>query len=328
LQPDDALAIQRALEVLQRHSAGAAPSLTVRELFEKYEPWYNANHKGWKSAFASRRNNLLEFFAAIPASTITLTHADEYRKTRATAAAATRNCELATLRSCFGWSVKRRLVAFNPLAGMDMEPTPNARTAFLDEAGFARLLSATASPMARALFVLAFDTGMRREELRDLKRVNVDLEARLVRLGDADCKNGSGRIVPLTERAVETLRTLPTWSAYVFSMDGGPVGKSTIHEWFSTARTRSGIPAAMTFHGLRHSAATLMRRRGVPWPLIKAALGWKSDVAARRYQNYSAEDWVSLRERMDAGIAEEVRKGPQRAASPAGVTSEKNQVAK
>ncbi len=310
MNPADLLTLQRALEVLQRQSLAENPGPTVAELYAPYDAWYKSCRKSYRSAFIPRWRQLLPYFEAMHASQVTLVHVDAYRASRVKAAPATRNCEVAALRSCFIWAVKRRLIPTNPIVAMDKEPARNQRTAFLDEQGFARLAAAAPNPMARALFVVAFDTGMRRGELIGLRRDAVDLEARLIRLGDADCKNGEGRIVPLTDRAVDVIRSLPAWSAYTFSMTGGPVARSSVHEWFAFAREKAGLPAAMTFHGLRHSAATLMRRRGVPWPLIKVALGWKTDVAARRYQQYGDDDWASLRERMNGGIATEGRKPP------------------
>lgn len=314
MNSDDARAIQRALEILQKASTSAEPSITVAELHAQYEPWYRATHpKSYKSAFVPRWRNLNKFFGKLPAASLTLVHADAYRKERAKAAPETRNCELSGIRALCAWAVKRRLLRFNPFTGLELEPARNQRTAFLDEDGFSRLAAAAPNPMSRVLFTVAFDSGMRRGELMNLRRVDVDLEARLVRLGDADCKNGTGRVVPLTKRAVAALSELPTWSPYVFSITGGPLKKTTLHKWFAVAREKSQTPANVCFHSLRHSAATLMRRRGVPWPLIKVALGWKSEVAARRYQNFNEDDWASLRERMDSGIETERRKPALRA---------------
>lgn len=313
---DDALAIKRALEVLQRHSSNAAPTpVIVRDLWEKYEAWGLRERRHWRSTQATHWTHLAPFWGALDVSTITHEHADAYRaaRTKQPCAAATRNHELSSMRACFAWAVKRKLIGMNPLSGMEQERMANTRTAFFDEAEFNRLCAAAPHPMARAVFVVAMDTGMRRGELVELKRAAMDLDARLFRLGDGDVKNGSGRIVPLTERAVDALRELPTYSTHVFSHNGHKVGKSTLNDWFRYARDKAGLAKKLTLHSLRHSCATLMRRRGVPWPLIKAALGWKTDVAARRYQQYNADDWASLRDKMNAGISTETRKPPLRA---------------
>lgn len=305
-----------ALELVRRAlGANAPPALAVGELWTKYAEWGRRSRKSWASSQAVHWNHLQPAWGTRVVSTITHADVDAYRRERSEdgCAPATRNRELSSLRACLNWALKRRMIPTNPLAGMEQEAEHNARTEFIDEAAFRRLLEAAPNPMARALFIVAMDTGMRRGELVGLQRADVDLDARLLRLGDADVKNGSGRIVPLTDRAVDALRGVPAWSRFMFSFTGRPIGASTINDWFRAARERADLPAKLTFHGLRHSCATLMRRRGVPWPLIKAALGWKTDVAARRYQQYAADDWEQLRERMNAGIVAETRKGPLRA---------------
>lgn len=313
--------LRETLASLQQQlaEAEAAPAITVAALWARYEEWggprpsgAHGARKGWKEAQAPHWRHLEAHFAALPVSAVSLATADGYRDARRRdgCAAATRNHELSSMRACFSWAVKRRLIPLNPLAGMEQEPMRNQRTEFLEEPQFARLLAAAPNPMARVLFLIGYDTGMRRGELRDLRRAVVDVEARLIRLGDGDVKNGDGRMVPLTDRAIEALATLPSWSPWVFSVDGGPIGLSTINDWFRAARDKAGLSPKLVFHSLRHSCATLMRRRGVPWPLVKAALGWKTDVAARRYQQYNANDWSQLRDRMNDGIATETRKGP------------------
>ncbi len=314
LKPADLQAIRRALEVLQRQETATA-STTVAALWAQYEAWGLRERKGWRAAQAVHWKRLEPSWGLLDVAGINLTQVDAYRtlRTRDGCTPATRNRELSSLRACFAWGVKRSLVTFNPIAGMEQERENNQRTEFLDEAAFARLCAAAPNPMARALFVVAMDTGMRRGELVELRRASLDLEGRMIRMGDGECKNGEGRIVPLTERAVDAFRELPTWSTYVFSASGTAIGKSTINDWFRAARDKAGISRSITFHGLRHSCASLMRRRGVPWPLIKAALGWRTDVAARRYQSFNADDWTSLRERMNEGISTETRKPPLRA---------------
>lgn len=304
------------IEALQRKLGAGRESPTVNEIWEKYAEWGPRNIANWKQGQRIHWGHLQSFWGERRVGDLTLADADAYRVFREAQGknkGSTRNREMSSMRACFTWAAKRRLIPYNPLAGMEQEPESKGRTEFVDEAGFQRLAGCAPNPLARALFIIAFDTGMRRGELCDLVWDAVDLEARLIRLGDGDVKNGTGRIVPLTDRAVETMRELPRWSRFVFSYDGGTIAKSTANDWFRAARKKAGLPDDFKFHSLRHSAATLMRRRGVPWPLIKSALGWKTDVAARRYQQYSEADWSQLRALMNAGITEETRRPPLRA---------------
>ena len=297
----------------QRLGASALPSPTVREVWAKYAAWGERNRKHWYSGGRVHWKHLEGPFGDRQVSTLTLSDADAYRTTRTKRKAGTRNRELSSLRACFSWAVKRKLIPSNPLSGMEQEKEGGGRDVFIDEADFARLVAQAPTLMAALIFQVAFDTGMRRGEILNLEWEQVDLSARLIRLGDGDVKNGDGRIVPLTEWACEALSKAPRWSRFVFSLDGDIVAKSTLNDWFRRARTKAGLTDKVKFHSLRHSCATLMRRRDVSWPLIKAALGWKTDVAAKRYQQYNADDWEQLRQRMNAGIAAEKRRGPHSA---------------
>jgi integrase len=95
------------------------------------------------------------------------------------------------------------------------------------------------SPYMRPLIVLAIETGMRRGELLTLDWKHVDLERRVAHLPLT--KNGDSRDVPLSIRALETLRALRagasgrvfnvapnavrlTWVGCCASMPMGPMG--------------------------------------------------------------------------------------------------------
>jgi integrase len=52
-------------------------------------------------------------------------------------------------------------------------------------------------------------TGMRKLELRLLRRSALDLERKAIRLRPEDAKTGKARVVPLTERVAIAIRSLP-----------------------------------------------------------------------------------------------------------------------
>ena len=60
------------------------------------------------------------------------------------------------------------------------------------------------------MFLAYYDTGMRKSELRLLRRSALDLERKTIRLRPEDTKTGRARVVPLTERVASALRSLPT----------------------------------------------------------------------------------------------------------------------
>ena len=106
----------------------------------------------------------------------------------------------------------------------------------------------------RPIVMLAIETAMRRGELLALRWPDVDLEERYVRLHDS--KNGHGRDVPLSSRAVAILAALsPTDDGAVF-----PISAEALKRSFMRATERAGLDN-LHFHDLRHEATSRIATR-------------------------------------------------------------------
>ena len=83
----------------------------------------------------------------------------------------------------------------------------NVRQRTLSEAEIARIV-ANAGPQLGPMFLAYYDRGMRKTELRLLRQRCLDLERKAIRLRPEDTKTGRARVVPLTERVVQAIRSL------------------------------------------------------------------------------------------------------------------------
>lgn len=99
----------------------------------------------------------------------------------------------------------------------------------------------------KPMVVVAIESAMRRGELLALRWEHVDLQRRVAFLPVT--KNGHSRHVPLSLRAVETLKALPR------SIDGRvfPLSHWTVEQSFEGGRNRAGLDN-LRFHDLRHTA--------------------------------------------------------------------------
>jgi len=144
---------------------------------------------------------------------------------------------------------------------------------------------------AAHLILLDIETGMRRGEISSLRWEDVHLSA-----VPEDChiflsadrtKNGTSRIIPLSDAAIALLRARPRGirKALVFPS----ISKAdSVTQAFSRIRERAGI-RDLCFHDLRHEAASRIAPR-VPMVTLQAIMGWKSIAMARRYYNPSASE--------------------------------------
>jgi integrase len=129
----------------------------------------------------------------------------------------------------------------------------------------------------------AICTAMRQGEIVDLLWKNVDLEKRTAKL--VLTKNGKPRIVPLSTRAVEILRSLPDDTERVFE------GFSTysVRHAFVRLTTRLNIDD-LHFHDLRHEAVSRLVERGLNLMEVAAVSGHATLNMLKRYTHLRAED--------------------------------------
>ena len=174
----------------------------------------------------------------------------------------------------------------------------------LDAEQARRLLRTAGGERFEALYVLAVTAGLRIGELLALRWQDVDLEAggptlRVRRTkstaksgpGFTTPKNGKGRFISLTQRAVEALKahraaqnverlkagSLWQDNGLVFCTYGGrPLDSHNVSRTsFKPLLERAGLPN-IRFHDLRHTCATLLLSRGHHPKLVQELLGHAS----------------------------------------------------
>ncbi|HET9052288.1 MAG TPA: tyrosine-type recombinase/integrase [Candidatus Dormibacteraeota bacterium] len=188
----------------------------------------------------------------------------------------------AVLRKAFEDAVSEELLAVNVVRLVKAPPMRHREKVFLSREDADRLLRAARGARLEAAIVLAVCTGVREGELLALRRRDVDLEAGTlwIRANAAlgwdgtmvldEPKTRAGvRLLELPEIAIAALEAhvagLPTEREQLLfpSAEGGILSGTNFvkHHWHPVLK-RSGLPH-MTFHDVRHSAATILRSTGV-----------------------------------------------------------------
>lgn len=160
------------------------------------------------------------------------------------------------------------------------------------------------TPQQAAFYSLTIDSGARKAELCGLKWPDLDLDKKvlsivrqLVKVGKTGVdplfgptKNGKIRVIDLDERTIEQLRRhkaqqaaqrLLLGTAYhdhglIFARDfGQPLMMNNLGEREFARLIETAKVARITFHGLRHTCATLLLQAGVPVKVVSERLGHK-----------------------------------------------------
>lgn len=206
----------------------------------------------------------------------------------------------ATIRAALGLAWKNALVGENVAQRVSVPKKVKKDVVFLQPDEAQRLIEAASGDRVRNLIVIALYTGMRIGEVTGVRWSDVDFEKQTLRvrvqLQRVESKlvlrelksNSSRRNLPLIEEALEALRDekaeqilrsaslgdgSPNPLNLVFlNEDGRPMDQKWVHKRLKAILARAELPD-VSFHGLRHTAASLMVAGGVQLSLVKDQLG-------------------------------------------------------
>jgi len=207
------------------------------------------------------------------------------------------NRVLSWFRRMCSWAIERGLIETNPCTGIKAPTAETARERVLsDEELKAVWLAAEPLGQPYTEFVkLLILTGQRRNEVAGMTWRELDLAAKIWTIPSARCKNGREHQVPLSDHAVEILRSLPKIadSEFVFTL----YGKRSITA-FALTKQRIGerMPDDVlpwTLHDVRRTVASGLARLGINLPVIEKLLNHVSGSFAGIvgvYQRHSFAD--------------------------------------
>lgn len=223
---------------------------------------------------------------------------------RATEHGASEKVRLAhtVLRSSCAWAMSQRVMTFNPAALVKV-PRPVHRRATPLTVDQARALLAVAGDhRLGGMFVLSLSLGLRIGEVSGVAWTDVDLERRVVKVRQQVQYLGKGalRLTPLKTATSQRTLTLPAlavetlkarrkaqleerlragadWRGdvdrLIFTTEhGGLLHPGTVRKVLKATLAAAGL-AAIKFHGLRHTAATLLLTDGTPLFDVSRILG-------------------------------------------------------
>lgn len=158
------------------------------------------------------------------------------------------------------------------------------------------LMEVTHNPKHKAIIGLLYSTGIRRDELLNLRLADIDSNRMIVRVSNG--KGNKARDTLLAERALKLLRNYyahihPKPLTYVFEgggKPGQPYSGSSVGKIIKRASDKAGVKKTISAHSLRHAFATHMLEQGSNLKLIQKLLGHGSLSSTMVYLHLAAID--------------------------------------
>lgn len=265
---------------------GTKPFSVMSELFKEYA---KNNRRGWRNDFAMVKN-LESYFDSFQIKDITPARIESYRKKRDKLdkmKPATINREIGIMRRMFALAIKEGLTDYNPCLAVNLKPlkVDNIKERFLTKKEEKVLLEKCVGENAyiKPMIICSLRTGMRVGEILDLKwKDNIDFKNGCINL--LKTKNNKVRKIPISKELLKILEDLERdkISEFVFTNPKTGAGYYGVKKVFARVCKDANI-TDLTFHALRHTAATRMVAAGVDLVVVKEILGHADLKTTQRY---------------------------------------------
>jgi len=192
----------------------------------------------------------------------------------------------------------------NPIRKIEVPSNGKARDRRLEIGEYERFhteLKKARNPYMVSIFEIAVETAARRGEILKLRRKDVDLNNATAVLRNT--KNGEDRIIPLSNRAIDILKRLPT-------AIGGqmfPVTEVQLRQAYLAAKQRArkkydiecaqkginpqpGYISDLRFHDLRHEATSRLFEKELNLMEVASITGHKTLEMLKRYTHLRATE--------------------------------------
>lgn len=258
-----------------------------------YLPHIRQHRRNFQSTISFLNHHILPRFGSKHLDTITsemVSEAHQAMRTNGYALAmANKLPVLFKIMYNLGKKKKVQGTASNPADGVVLFVANNAKERFLTADETQRLqdaLEQSDNTQLKYIVPLMLMFGCRKRELLDSKWVDFDLERRNWHIPMS--KNGKARNIPISAKALELLKRLPTWEGCPYVVPNPETKKpfGNLYCSWNTARIRAGLPD-VRMHDLRHSFASNLVNSGQSIYVVSKLLGHSQVKTTARYSHLS-----------------------------------------
>jgi site-specific recombinase XerD len=210
-----------------------------------------------------------------------------------------------TLKAAFNKATEWGYVKENYFLKVKLPKKQKLAPVFINSDQLSAISNQIINKTVKDVVVFAFYTGMRLDEIVNLRWKNVDFGNRVITVGDDNftTKGRNQRFIPICEEVFAILLALKKTPSFIHPLSKGenisgfvfckPDGKKYtgdhISQSFKRACNTAGLDNAIHFHSLRHSFASNLVQKGVPLYTIKELLGHSSISTTEIYSHLNME---------------------------------------
>lgn len=224
-----------------------------------------------------------------------------------------------TLKAAFNKAIEWGYINENYFLKVKLPKKQKLAPVFINSEQLSAISGQIKNYVVKDFIVFAFYTGMRLDEIINLRWKNVDLENRVITVGDENftTKGRNQRFIPICEEifaVLTTFRKTPSFilplgkgeniNGFVFcKANGEQYTGDHISQCFKRACKAADVDSRIHFHTLRHSFASNLVQKGVPLYTIKELLGHSSISTTEIYSHLNMETLREAVKKLDTSTA-------------------------
>ncbi len=311
-----------------REGRRPSPQIQVREFNDaarSFLEWAKMEYRAHPNSYrriATSFTSATQFFGSEPVSLVDPGRLEEYKAWRVNDHGIrdiTLRHDLHALSKFFGYAVKQRWAMGNPVRHVTIPSDADAIRihvlTFDEEREY--FLRAAKHGDLNDLGRLILNQGMRPEEVTSLRKLDVDLERRQLRIVGGKSPSARRTLDLTTESGAIFARRMAGDSKWIFPSSRNPGQHikrvNGAHDRVCAEALKSGVAFAFVLYDFRHTFATRIAQAGIDLATLAAILGHSSIRLVQRYVHPTAEHKRSAMLQYD-----EIMKAAEKTASEQG----------
>lgn len=203
--------------------------------------------------------------------------------------ASTVNLEIQVLKSFWNWMIRMGEPLINPFSGHKKLPEAIRPRKGMRVADVEKMFAVCETPEERLMLLIAFNSGVRGEELALLEKCDFNGEDDFLELPAHKTKGKrKSRIIPMRKDVIKAVQEWPKERIF----EGFADTAVKMRRRWRELRKRAGVDKKVTLHCTRHTYATTMNRAGADLPTLQELLGHANLQTTGRYLSAADGDAI------------------------------------
>lgn len=260
------------------------------------------SEKYLKKAVTPAFNQLTKNIANVNLDNITPKNLDDFISTVYSKSKFAASLYHRTLKAAFNKALIWNYISENPFNKIKTPKVTKSFPVYLSEAELIQIINKTEDQLLKNIFTTAFYTGMRLNEILNMKWKWLDLNQNIITVKNSDdfkTKSKRERIIPIHQKVKSIfLNYFPLGNQLknnlVFSRKKGlKLNGEFISKQFKEAVREAKLNDDIHFHNLRHSFASNLVQRGVNLYVVKELLGHENIKTTQVYSHLTQNSLTS-----------------------------------